>query len=81
MVLHVKDEETDWMVRDFAKRRGVGITMAIKIAINEASEVEKGQLETLEQELEPLLEKIRSRRNREGVDQKAFMDDLWGEKA
>ncbi|MBE7185777.1 MAG: type II toxin-antitoxin system VapB family antitoxin [Methylobacterium mesophilicum] len=38
MVLHVKDDRTDWLVREFARRRGLGITEAIRTAVEEATE-------------------------------------------
>jgi antitoxin VapB len=36
MVLHVKDEETDMLVRQLAEARRVGITTAIKDAVKDA---------------------------------------------
>ena len=33
MVVHVRDPETDAMVRELARKRGVGITGAVKLAV------------------------------------------------
>lgn len=80
MAIHVQDAETDWLVREFAKRRGLGITEAIKTAVTEASRHERSAGEALGQKIEPLLREIRARRS-SGFeeDDKAFMDELWGE--
>ena len=34
MAFHVRDAQTDTMVRELARKRGVGITDAIKIAVS-----------------------------------------------
>lgn len=80
MAIHVQDEETDWLVRDFAKRRGLGITAAIRTAVQEASAQEQSAGEALGRKIEPILAKIRSMRT-EGFEEgdKAFMDEMWGE--
>lgn len=80
MAIHVQDVETDWLVREFARRRGLGITEAIKTAVQEASAHEKGAGEALAEKIEPILKEIRSRRvaGYEESD-KAFMDEQWGE--
>lgn len=80
MAIHVQDEETDWLVRDFARRRGLGITAAIRAAIQEASFRERTAGELLGQKIEPLLKQVRANRDASfrHVD-KAFMDEMWGE--
>ncbi|MBN9067247.1 MAG: type II toxin-antitoxin system VapB family antitoxin, partial [Rhizobiales bacterium] len=45
MAIHVQDEETDWLVREFARRRGLGITEAIRVAVREAGEREECDFE------------------------------------
>jgi antitoxin VapB len=80
MAIHVQDAETDWLVREFAKRRGLGITEAIKTAILEASREERIAGQALGKKIEPLLQEIRNRRAAGfEEDDKAFMDELWGE--
>jgi len=80
MAIHVQDEETDWLVREFARRRGLGITAAIKTAVQEATAHERSAGEALAQKIEPILRQIRAHR-RDGFyeDDKEFMDEMWGE--
>jgi antitoxin VapB len=33
MALHIRDDETDRLVRELAKRKGIGLTDAIKLAV------------------------------------------------
>jgi antitoxin VapB len=80
MAIHVEDKETDALVREFARRRGVGITAAIKLAVEEATGAQRQKLEALRKRIQPIIEEIRiARAGRPLVDQKAFMDDMWGE--
>jgi antitoxin VapB len=80
MAIHVQDEETDWLVRDFARRRGVGITAAIRIAVEEASAQETSAGEALARKIEPILKQVRAHRVAQRVeDDKEFMDEMWGE--
>lgn len=80
MAIHVQDEETDWLVRELAKKRGLGITAAIKVAVQEALSQDQTAGDALAQRLEPVLKLVRAHRN-EGFseDDKEFMDDMWGE--
>ena len=80
MAIHVQDEETDWLVRDFARRRGLGITAAIRTAVQEASAHELSAGDALAQKIEPLLKQVRAHR-RPGFEEgdKPFMDEMWGE--
>ena len=80
MAIHVEDKETDALVREFARRRGVGITAAIKLAINEATSAQQQRLEAVRKRIQPIIEEIRAARaGRPAMDQKAFMDEMWGE--
>lgn len=79
MAIHVQDEETDWLVREFARRRGVGITAAIKMAVLEAGEIEQEKSQNLARKLKPIIDEIRSRRQPVESDEKSFMDQGWGE--
>jgi antitoxin VapB len=81
MAIHVQDEETDWLVREFARRRGLGITAAIRTAVLEAGERELSAGEALGKRLEPIFAQIRAIKP-SGFDEsndKAFMDEMWGE--
>lgn len=83
MVIHVKDDETDALVRKLANARGIGITAAIKEAVAEALAADKeaqDQRLPLAVRLKPLLDRL-DRLPRSGVKtDKAFFDELWGEK-
>jgi hypothetical protein len=82
MAIHVQDKEADQMLRDFARRRGVGITEAIKLAVKGAEKGEQKSVEELQRRIEPILEQVRAARNDAKFseeEEKAFMDDMWGE--
>lgn len=82
MVIHVKDEETDILVRRLAHRRGIGITLAIKEAVSETlarDEVGSKAAGSLEERLKPLFDRWdRLPRSPVSTD-KAFFDEAWGE--
>jgi antitoxin VapB len=78
MAFHVRDQETDTLVRQLAKEEGVGLTEAVKLAVRE-------RLKTRENKV-PLLDRIRriqqeiARYPETGLKaDKAFFDDLSGE--
>lgn len=81
MALHIQDKETDELVREFARRRGVGITDAVRVAVQEATQGEEMRLEDFKQRIEPVLAKVRALKVRpySAEEDKAFMDDMWGE--
>ena len=82
MAIHVQDKEADRMLRDFAKRRGVGITEAIKLAVRGAEKSEKKSVEDMRRRIEPILAQVRAARKGgrfSEEEEKAFMDDMWGE--
>jgi hypothetical protein len=60
MAIHIEDKETDRLARDFARRRKLKITAAIKVALIEAAAYEHrrttgGDLEALDRKLVRLL--------------------------
>jgi antitoxin VapB len=80
MAIHIQDEKTVALVREFARRRGVGITAAIKLAVSEAAKGDEHRLEACKERIRPLVKEIRDKRSgTPPVDQKAFMDEMWGE--
>jgi antitoxin VapB len=82
VAIHVQDKEADRMLREFARRRGVGLTEAVKLAINEAEAGENERLRALKQKIEPILQQVRAaRKDRKFSEEedKAFMDEMWGE--
>jgi antitoxin VapB len=82
MAIHVQDKEADRMLREFARRRGVGITEAIKLAVKGAEKSDLKSVEELRRRIEPILAQVRAARNSTKFseeEEKAFMDDMWGE--
>lgn len=76
MAFHVRDPETDALVRELARQKGVGITEAVKLAVDAE----------LRREAAPLRERIRAIQDevrswpRTGLNaDKAFFDELSGE--
>ena len=81
MAIHVQDPEADRMLRDFAKRRKLGLTAAIKVAVQEADARESASLEDLQERIAPLIAEVRARITKpyDWEEEKAFMDEMWGE--
>ena len=75
MALHIVDKETDRLVRQLARKRGVGLTEAIKLAVE--AELERTPV-PLRERLEPFLAELDAT-PRTGVKiDKAFFDSLDG---
>jgi antitoxin VapB len=78
MAIHVQDEETDWLVREFARRRGLGITEAIRVAVREAGEREERDFEEYRRRIQPIVEKMRAYRKEGGFEEAMkFIDENW----
>ena len=81
MAFHVRDTRTDELVRELARRRGIGITEAVREAVEqalEADEVRSKPQKSLRERLQPLLDRIdRMPRTGHAADKK-FFDELWG---
>ena len=77
MGIHIQDEETARVLRAFAERRGLDVSTAVKVAVEEAEAATKSNGATLAQKIEPILQQIRSRRTNEPFDEKKFMDEMW----
>ena len=78
MAFHVRDAETDTLVRELARKRGVGITDAIKLAVG----AELSRDETREEFMANIHEiqaRIASRPLTGMKADKAFFDGLSGE--
>jgi antitoxin VapB len=77
MPFHVRDPETDTLVRELARRKGVGLTEAIKQAVGAelAREVADARLAKV-REIQARI----AARGRSGLKaDKAFFDDLSGQ--
>ena len=83
MAFHVRDPETDTLVRELARRRGIGITEAIREAVQNAlAEDASGTASEpagLREKLRPLLERMAAFPRTGDVADKAFFDDMWGQ--
>ncbi|WP_187972157.1 type II toxin-antitoxin system VapB family antitoxin [Aquibium microcysteis] len=79
MGIHIQDEETARVVREFAARRGLDVTAAIRAAIAEAEAATAPAASNIAARIEPILAEIRARRSKEPFDEKAFMDEMWGQ--
>jgi antitoxin VapB len=78
MPFHIRDRETDSLVRALANKRGCGLTDAVKLAVGH--ELER------DEPIPPMIERIRviqreiAARPRTGLRaDKAFFDDLSGD--
>lgn len=83
MAIHVKDRETDELVREFARHRGIGITEAIRTAVKESLAADKQAMQEplnkLKRKLQPLFDEIAAYDLKDGRIDKAFFDRLWEE--
>jgi antitoxin VapB len=82
VAFHVRDPRTDALVRELARRRGIGLTEAIREAVESAladSSPDEPAALGLRQRLGPLLDRMDAYpRTGEKAD-KAFFDDMWGD--
>lgn len=83
MAIHVKDPKTDALVRRLAEMRGIGITDAIREAVEETLAAEKEStnkpVETLRRRLQPLFDEIDAYPQNDVTIDKAFFDKMWDE--
>mgnify|MGYP001180878750 CR=1 FL=1 len=78
MAFHVRDPETDTLVRRLAKEEGVGLTEAVKIAVREKLEARKNAV-PLEERVRAIQDEV-ARYPRTGLKaDKAFFDSLSGD--
>lgn len=77
MPFHVRDPETDALVRELARRRKIGLTEAIRLAVKE--ELRRGEDElSLWERLQPIVRSLDKYEDTGVVTDKAFFDDLSG---
>ena len=75
MACHVRDPETDRLVRELAAQEGVGLTDAVRLAVREKLESAK-QAPSLWEKIQPLLDEV-ARYPETGLEaDKAFYDSL-----
>lgn len=76
MAFYVRDIETDALVRELARRRGIGLTEAVKLAVKNELEREALSLRT---RIAALQAEVLRRPATGLLADKAFFDDLSGE--
>lgn len=86
MAIHVQDDEADWLLREFARKRGLGLTAAIKVAVREAGRKDEEDVEAFFSNIKPVIERARARKASlptssaiPSPNDKTFMDEMWGE--
>jgi len=78
MAFHVRDRETDALVRELARRRGTGLTEAVKHAV--VSELKRTRNEPrLHERLQKIASEIAQYRRTGLKADKAFFDELSGD--
>jgi antitoxin VapB len=79
MPFHVRDPETDALVRAYAQDQRVGITDAIKLAVTRARQADEEALSDKRKALKAIRDELNSYpRTGEKAD-KAFFDELSGD--
>lgn len=84
MPFHIRDPETDILVRELARRRGIGLTDAVKLAVRRELAADSAvdvatRSARLRERVGPLLSEIDAMPRREKAPPKAFYDDLYGD--
>lgn len=79
MPFHIRDPETDTLVRELARKRGCGLTDAVKLAVSRELGRGEAEAQTRLQRMRAISDKI-ARRPRTGLKaDKAFFDELSGD--
>lgn len=83
MAIHIRDPKTDALVREIARRRGIGMTEAVREVFEEAllrdEHASRSKADDLRARLKPLLETLDATPRTGLKADKQFFDDLWGE--
>ncbi|GJD95735.1 type II toxin-antitoxin system VapB family antitoxin [Methylobacterium iners] len=78
MALHIRDQETDRLVRKLAERKRIPLTEAVKLAVGNELRREDEKL-TLWERLKPIHDRINARPDTGLKADKAFYDELSGD--
>ncbi|HYF23467.1 MAG TPA: type II toxin-antitoxin system VapB family antitoxin [Caulobacteraceae bacterium] len=79
MAFHIRDPETDSLVRELARRDGLGLTDAVKLAVKKELERKQVDVEERRKRMRAIVEEI-ARWPETGLKaDKAFYDDLSGQ--
>lgn len=78
MVIHIRDPKTDALVREVARRRGIGVTEAVREIFEEVlaqdEQAARSKADRLRAKLKPLLDAIPQT---DFEADKRFFDELW----
>jgi antitoxin VapB len=78
MPLHIRDEVTTKLVRKLAERKGVGLTEAVRLAVE--GELRHEELSVpLRERIRPIRDRISRHPSTGSVADKRFFDELGGE--
>ena len=76
MAFHVRDAETDALVREFARARSVGLTEAVKLAVTEAQSAKAADRAQMEAAIREIQDRV-AKWPKSGLKaDKAFYDSL-----
>jgi antitoxin VapB len=78
MALHIRDEETDRLVRQLAERKRIPLTEAVKLAVGNELRREDEKL-SLWERLKPIRDRIAESPSAGLEADKAFYDELSGD--
>jgi antitoxin VapB len=78
MAFHVRDLETDTLVRELARKHGIGLTEAVRLAVRHELQRE-AQAVPLRERIAALRAEVMQRPRTGLKADKAFFDDLSGE--
>lgn len=78
MALHIRDPETDALVRKLAAKKGVGLTEAVKEAVRNELDREGGKPSLWERTAD-IRARLKAYPETGLKADKAFYDDLWGQ--
>ena len=76
MPFHVRDPQTDALVRQYAEEKRVGITDAIKLAVTKAREADEKALAQKQAALKAIRDEVAAWPRTGEVADKAFFDSL-----
>ncbi len=79
MPFHVRDPETDALVRQYAEEKRVGLTDAIKLAVTRARAADEAALAEKRAALKAIRDEVASWPRTGEVADKAFFDELSGD--
>lgn len=78
MAIHVRDPETDALVRKLAQNRGMGLTETIRDAVRKELEADENKISLWERTAD-LRAEVASWPSTGLKADKAFFDDMWGQ--